>query len=159
MRGNVVLWFAVLLFACGCGTDFQEIADSRVDNDLLVNHEKREAIPFLEGEGHFYDLDGSTKIDGEIVLPLLKRLAEIAPTEQWMILRPKTTDSAFALLIELPGVASIEDAMAAAVQEADDKFPGFILQQWGREWLLMDLIDEDAYAFLKQADPEIDKQR
>jgi hypothetical protein len=42
---------------------------------------------------------------------------------------------------------------------ADDKFPGLILQQWGKEWLSMDLVDEETYKFLKKARPDIDKQR
>jgi hypothetical protein len=49
--------------------------------------------------------------------------------------------------------------MAKVVEEADDRFPGLILQQWGHEWLAINLIDQETYEFLKQSDPEIDKQR
>ena len=75
------------------------------------------------------------------------------------MLRPEKKNSAYAVLIKLPQDPQLVDRMAEAVQDADDKFSGFILQQWGREWLLLDLIDQQAYEFLKKTNPDIDKQR
>ncbi len=147
------------LCASGCGKDIQEIADQHVRKDMLDKHEKRAAIPFLEKQGQFFDLDGTTHVDREVVVPLLKRLKAIAATQQWAMLRPEKKNSAYGVLIELPKDPKIVDRMADAVQEADDKFSGFILQQWGHEWLLIDLIDQQSYEVLKKADPDIDKQR
>ena len=92
-------------------------------------------------------------------MPLLKRLKELAATEQWVMLRPEKKNSAYAVVIKLPPDPALVDRMADAVQEADDKFSGFILQQWGREWLLIDLIDQQSYEFLKKTNPDIDKRR
>ena len=51
------------------------------------------------------------------------------------------------------------DRMAQVVQEADDQFPGFIVQQWGHEWLAIDFLDQESYEFLKKSNPGMDKQR
>ena len=75
------------------------------------------------------------------------------------MIRPEKANSAYGMLIALPNDPKMVDQMAEAVQEADDKFSGLILQQWGHKWLLIDLIDKDAYEFLKQNDPDVDKQR
>ena len=139
--------------------DIQEIADQHVRKDMLDKHEKRAAIPFLEKQGQFFDLDGTTHVDREVVVPLLKRLKAIAATHSGPCSDPKRSNSAYGVLIELPKDPKIVDRMADAVQEADDKFSGFILQQWGHEWLLIDLIDQQSYEVLKKADPDIDKQR
>jgi hypothetical protein len=57
------------------------------------------------------------------------------------------------LFIELPDDEEIVEQMAQVVQEADDAYSRFIVQQWGYEWLGIALVDETAYAFLKKADP------
>lgn len=159
MRWMLCFWFGLALCAGGCGGDIKDFADRHVQNDMLTKHDKMEAIPFLENKGQFFDQDASTHVDREIVLPLLKRLKELTGTEQWAMIRPENTKAAYGMLIELPGDSQMVDQMAEAVQEADDKFAGLILQQWGRKWLLIDLIDQQAYEYLKQNDPDIDKQR
>jgi hypothetical protein len=153
----VSLGFA--LCAGGCGNDIQGIADQHVRADMLDKHDKREALPFFEQHGHFFDADSTTHVDNEVVVPLLKRLQELAATEQWVMLRPEKKSSAYAVLIKLPPDPQLVDRMAEAVQDADDKFSGFILQQWGHEWLLIDLLDQQAYEFLKKTNPDIDQQR
>jgi hypothetical protein len=159
MRRILYVWLAVVLASSGCRKDFKAIADQHVRKDMFTKHEKREALPFFEKHGKFYDLDGTTHVDQDVVVPLLKRLNEIAATEQWVLLRPKKTNSAYVLLIELPQDPNMVDQMAEAVQQADDNFSGFILQQWGHEWLAMNLIDQKSYEYLKKARPDIDKQR
>jgi hypothetical protein len=153
------LTIGLALLAGGCGSDIQEIADRHVQKDMLDKHEKHDAIAFLEGRGHFCDFDGTTHVDREIVLPLLKRLKELAPTDQWAMLRPEKADSCYGMLIALPDDRAIVDRMAAAVQEADDRFSGFILQQWGRRWLLINLIDQQTFEHLKALNPDIETQR
>jgi hypothetical protein len=143
----------------GCRQDIQEVADDHVRKDMLAHHEKREALPFLENHGQFFDMDGTTHVDRDVVVPLLKRLKELAATPQWAIMRPEKRDSAFAVLIELPKDKKLGDRMADAVQEADDKFSGLILQQWGHEFLMIDLIDQQSYEILKKSNPDIDNQR
>jgi hypothetical protein len=133
--------------------------DRHVRKDLLGKHPKAEALPFFENQGRYFDRDNTTHVDRDVVVPLLKRLGTIARTEQWVMLRPDRKDSAYALLVKLPSDRRVEDQMAEAVQEADDNFPGLILQQWGHEWLLMDRIDEKSYEYLKKVRPNIDKQR
>jgi hypothetical protein len=143
----------------GCTSDIQEVADRHVQVDLLDKHEKREAIPFFEKRGRFYDLDDTTHVDREVVLPLLKRLKELAPTDQWAVLRPEKANSSYGVLIGLPADPTVVDRMAEAVQEADDRFSGFILQQWGHRWLLINLIDEQTFEYLKASNPDLEKQR
>jgi hypothetical protein len=109
--------------------------------------------------GVAFAFDSTTSVDREVVLPLLKRLQEVYQSEQWVLLRPGNADSAVALFIELPDDEEVVERMAHVVQEADDAYSGFIVQQWGYEWLGIALVDETAYAFLKKVDPNVDKQR
>jgi hypothetical protein len=159
VRGPLYVLLVLPLCAIGCRNDIQEVADRHVQQDMLDKHDKREAISFLEDHRQFYDLDGTTHVDREIVLPLLKRLKELAQTEQWAMLRPEKANSSYGLLIALPDDPQIVDRMADAIQEADDKFSGFILQQWGHRWLLIDLIDQQTFEHLKASNPDIANQR
>ena len=171
-----IVCICLTLCAIGCGTDWKDFADRHVEKDMLSKNDKREAIPFLEQHGEFYGMETpadesdasdesadapaeNVNVDQEIVLPLLKQLKQVAPTEQWAMIRPEKKNSAYGILVALPDNPHLVDQMAAAVQEADDKFSGFILQQWGHEWLLIDLIDKQSYEYLKMNDPDIDKQR
>jgi hypothetical protein len=155
----LMLCLVLVLAAGGCRQDIQDVADRHVRNDMLAHHDKREAIEFLEKHGQFFDMDGTTHVDRDVVVPLLKRLKELTPTQQWAVLRPEKRDAAFAVLIELPKDRKLVDRMADAVQEADDKFSGLILQQWGHEWLMINLIDQESYEILKKSNPDIDNQR
>jgi len=153
--------FTCLLLApclAGCRPDLKRIADDHVQANIL-EHEKREAVPFFEEQGRLFDVDGSTNVDQQVVLPMLKQLQDVAATEQWVLLKPDKDDSAIAVLVQLPTDNEIVDRIADVVQAADDKFPGLILQQWGHEWLMMALIDQKAYEFLKKNKPDIEKQR
>jgi hypothetical protein len=159
-------WFTLLviglvLCATGCGgkPDYKRIADERVQDLLFDKYDRREAIPFFEESGQFFDTDATTSVDREVVLPLLRRLAEIDRTEQWVMLKPGMTDAALALLVKLPGDPEVVERMAEVVQEADDGYSGFIIQQWGYNWLQMALVDQSAYEFLKKSDPDVDIQR
>ncbi len=158
-RGFVPIWLGIALCASGCSHDFKAIADRLVETKLLDNHEKCEAIPFFEGGGRFYDNNETTTVDRDVVLPLLKRLHEVDPTEQWAVLRSDKKDRALALVIELPRTPETVDRMAEVVEQADANYSGFILQQWGHDWLKISLIDKETYEFLKKSDPDIDKQR
>jgi hypothetical protein len=75
------------------------------------------------------------------------------------MLSPEKANSSYGVLIELPQDPKIVDNMAQAVQEADDKFSGFILQQWGHRWLLINLIDQQTYESLKASNPDLENQR
>ncbi len=44
-------------------------------------------------------------------------------------------------------------------KQADDRCSGFILQQWGQRWLLINLIDKETFEYLKASNPDIEKQR
>jgi hypothetical protein len=161
MRFALVFCVGMVVCAAGCGgtPDWQEVGDDNVRNGLFPTHERREAIPFFEQNGRYIDRDEATTVDRDIVLPLLKNLQQVAATEQWVMIRPSDTNWAGALVVELPENSETVDRMAAVVQEADDKFPGFIVQQWGHEWLAMDFLDKETYEFLKKSNPEMDTQR
>jgi len=159
-------WFwllplAMMLCTAGCGgkPDYKRIADDRVQELLFDKYDRREAIPFFEERGQFFDADATTSVDRDVVLPLLQRLAEVDRTQQWVMLKPGKTDAALALLVQLPDDPDVVDRMAEIVQEADDGFSGFIIQQWGYDWLQMALVDQATYAFLKKSNPDVDIQR
>ena len=154
------LWLIPLcLLAVGCSPDIKQVADTMVTDDFLKKGNQVMAIPFFEKGGHYFDDDASTKVDREIVLPLLQKLDTISHTPQWVVPDERDPKRAFAVLIELPSDNSVVDTMAKAVEEADAKFDGMIMQQWGHRWLSIDLIDKAAADFFKKANPDFDKQR
>jgi hypothetical protein len=157
----VCLSIGLILCAVGCSRDpdWKAVGDDNVRESLFATHERQEAIPFFEKNGRYFDLDASTTVDRDVVLPLLKRLNEVAVTEQWVMLRPEEKGWAGALVIELPQDSETLERMAQVVQEEDDKFPGLIVQQWGHEWLAVDFLDQQTYEFLKKSNPDIDQQR
>jgi hypothetical protein len=159
IRWTVLAFLAVTLSLSGCRPDYKRIADEHVEANLLEQYESREAIAFFEERGRLFDADDTTRVDQQVVLPLLKQLNEVAPTQQWALLRPEDQDAAMVVLVELPPDPPTVDRMAEVVQAADDKFSGFIVQQWGHTWLMFNLIDQQAYEFLKKNQPEIDRQR
>jgi hypothetical protein len=143
----------------GCRPDYKVLGDEHVRQDLLDKHERREAIPFFEAHGRFFDLDEETTVDRDVVLPLLKRLQEAAPTDQWAILRPTDQDWALALVIRLPADAAAVDQMERLVREADDRYAGRILQQWGHAWLSIDFVDQEGAEFFDKAEADLKNQR
>jgi hypothetical protein len=161
MRAFVFLCLGTVFCAAGCSSDpdWKQLGDENVTDNLFATHERREAIPFFEKQGRYFDMDETTTVDRDVVLPLLKRLNEVASTEQWAIIRPTNDDWAGALVIALPDNPQTVDRMAQVVQEADEKFPGFIVQQWGHAWLAVDFLDKETYEFLKKSNPDMDKQR
>ena len=117
------LWLIPLcLLAVGCSPDIKQVADEMVTDDFLKKGNQVMAIPFFEKGGHYFDDDASTKVDREIVLPLLQKLDTISHTPQWVVPDERDPKRAFAVLIELPSDNSVVDTMAKAVEEADAKF-------------------------------------
>ncbi len=159
MREFLLAGVALILCAAGCGKDYKVIADRNVEKLVSGQQKKREAIAFFEKGGRFFDFDQTSDIDRKVVLPLLGRIREIAVTEQLVLLDSNDENRAFALVVKLPHDAATVDRIAQAVEEADATFAGLILQQWGRDWLVMDLVDQATYEFLKKNNPDIDKQR
>src|ERR1700730_5678649 len=127
----VFVCLGLMLCATGCSRDpdWKAVGDDNVRDGLFATHERQEAIPFFERNGRYFDLDASTTVDRDVVLPLLKRLNEVAPTEQWVMLRPEEKDWAGALVIELPQDSETVERMAQVVEEEDDRFPFLIVQQ------------------------------
>ncbi|RLS57506.1 MAG: hypothetical protein DWH91_04265 [Planctomycetota bacterium] len=156
-----VVWGITLggLLLSGCSPDIKGFADQMVANDYLKSGSHVAAIPFFEGGGHFYDQDASTHVDREVILPLLKKLHAAQSTDQWVVPDPQQKRQAIAVLIELPKDQAQVDALAQIVEQADAQFEGMILQQWGHQWLSIDLIDKASAEFFQQADPNFDKQR
>lgn len=162
MRVLILFWLGLAVCASvgGCGKpNFKQIADKRVQELLFDKYKKSDAIPFFEKKGKFFDTDETSTVDQTVVLPLLKSIVEVKETEQLVMLHPEKEDTAIALVVKLPSDKSTVDRMARVVQAADDNYDGFIIQQWGEEWLGLALIDKTAYEFLKKSKPNIDKQR
>ncbi len=146
-------------FAFGCSKDIKQVADQMVVDAFLKKGTQVTAIPFFEKGGQYFDEEGSTKVDREIVLPMLQKLFEISHTPQWVVPDERDPKQAFAVLIELPDDTSVVDAMAKVVEAADAKFDGMILQQWGHRWLSIDSMDRETAEFFKKTNPDFDKQR
>jgi hypothetical protein len=147
------------VWSVGCSPDIKQVADAMVTDDFLKKGTQVAAIPFFEQGGRYFDEDASTKVDREIVLPLLQKLYATSHTQQWVVPDERDPKQAFAVLIELPADEAVVDAMAKAVEAADAQFDGMIVQQWGHRWLSIDLMDKETMEFFKKTDPELEKQR
>ena len=154
----LALLATVCISGCG-GRDIKQVADQSVETDILAGAQKVDAVDFFEKGGTYYDDEDATGVDREILLPMLKRLLEVFPSEQWVVPREEEPTRAYAVLITLPDDKNVEDAMAKVVEAADDKFDGLILQQWGHRWLSIDFLDAETVEFLKKSDPDLEKQR
>src|SRR5262249_32787429 len=143
----------------GCGRDLKEFADQQVENNLLATHERREAIPFFENHGRFFDIDETTTVDPDVVLPLLKRLTDVARTEQWAIMRPDEKDWAFALLVNLHRNPQSGEEGGGVVEVAAAGFPGLILKKGGQECFSRDLIKKKTYDLKKKPDRVFARRR
>lgn len=149
----------LILGTLGCRPDYKRTADDLVEETYLGSEQRCNAIPFFEDGGRYFDDDDSTAVDREILLPLLKQLHDVARSQQWVVPHKDDAKRAFAILIELPHDKVLFDKMAKRVEEADARFPGLILQQWGHRWLSLDFVDEEQAEFFKRADPTIERQR
>lgn len=159
MRSIMPLVLGWVLCASGCGKDYKKVADRMVEQNLLKQEGRCEAIGFFEQGGHLFDQDDTTTVDRDVVLPMLKQVRETARTGQWVVPQSNNPKQALALLIELPDDKATVDRMAKDVEAADDKFSGLILQQWGHQWLSLDLIDQETAEFFKRTDPDLERQR
>ena len=148
-----------LLCAAGCGEDFKQTADSNVEAYIQQHLDRVPAVEFFEAGGSYYDDEESPEVDREILLPMLKQLLEISDTGQWVLPSKDDPKRAFAVLVEIPADKNIEQSMARIVEEADKRFDGLILQQWGHRWLSLDFLDQESVEFFKQSDPDFEKQR
>ena len=160
-RVRLFMPFVLGLVLCvgGCRKDYKKVADRMVEENLLKLEGRCEAIGFFDQGGRFFDDDETTTVDRDVVLPLLKQVRETARTDQWVVPQPNNAKQALALLIELPDDQATIDRMAKDVEAADDKFSGLILQQWGHQWLSLNLIDQETAEFFKRTDPDLERQR
>ena len=55
MRWTACFWLAVAICASGCGKDYKKVADRMVEENLLKQEGRCEAIGFFEQGGHLFD--------------------------------------------------------------------------------------------------------
>lgn len=140
MKLLALAMFALSLVGCG-GSEKAEF-DSLVDDVWLGEGTQLiDAVSYLEAGRRHHDYDGSgTTVDRDHALPLMKRLRdEFQLQPKAMISDDDTRDFATELLVALP--AGGHESIKQVVDEADDKYPGNITQEWGHKWLAISFLE------------------
>lgn len=145
-----LLVVVILLVSIGCGstaiTDAKAL-DVQIEEKWMPNHQMVDAIPFFEGGGHYEDYGES--IDQPHVLPLMKRFRDELSLKPMAIL--EDPQLAMAIVIEIPNDAAQRTRMRKMLQEADDAFPGLLMDNWGQKWLSLDFLDDNEVTMLKNS--------
>jgi hypothetical protein len=146
------LLIMVAAAACGCGNSAhtQAVAlDKQIEEKWMANRKVIDAVQFLEGGGHYENLgdDDEVPIDTPFVLPLIKRFRDEFSLSPVAVL--DDPQSAMAILVELPSDPAVRKRIGEVLQQADDAFPGLLLDNWGKKWLSLDFLDEKEAAALK----------
>ena len=123
--------------------DFKAITDKQVEQDWIVNLKKVDAIEFLNGGGHYADIEPveDLEMDQKVVRPLVERLKKDARLEVFALI-DQIPDRAFAFAARLPEDHSQRLLIKRIVKEADDAFPGVILRNYGYHWMYFSVLDE-----------------
>lgn len=158
LRSSMIAARALLLMpvmmVCGCGSSAitnAEALDKQIEERWMANRNVVDAITFLEGGGHYENLsdDDEVPIDKQYVLPLIKRFRDEFSLNPVAVL--DNPQSAMAILVELPADPAIRKRLGTALQDADEAFPGLLMDNWGEKWLSLDFLDENEVAALKNS--------
>lgn len=140
------LCLALAVASCsGCGSSAVSDAatlDQQIEEKWMANREVVDAIPFFEGGGLFENLGdaGEVPVDTTYVLPLLKRVRDELALKPVAIL--EGPQRALAILVELPSSPAQRKRLGGILQEADQAYPGLLMDHWGDKWLSLDFLDE-----------------
>lgn len=148
----LVLCGIISLTGCGRSREQAEAArmDRQVERDWMDGHEVVNAIEFFEKGGHYEDGDPElSSVDRDHVLPLAKRLQKELDLQPLVVLLDSET--AFAMVAELPTEEASRVKLRAILNEADDAFPGFLFDNWGQKWLSLDFLNELETQAIKDA--------
>ena len=140
-RANGVVAWLVLLAGCiGWDGGFDSLVDE-VWLDINAG-ELRNASEYLQAGGSHYDMDDSTRVDIEHVVPLCDRIERECAAECFAILFDDDSEGTFTIdiLVRLSR-GSHRGRIVAAIAEAEKRFPGKIDQTWGTRWMTFSFVD------------------
>lgn len=156
-RLSLALLTLLPLLTAGCGKpDLQEFADNYLRKNRLVGVETTDAVKFLENGGLYYDDPSdpeTTRLDAH-VLPLLKRIRDELKLEPLVTYRKDAPKQGRDLIIRLPASKAEQDRLQKVIDEAQAAFPGEIFQQWGHEYLALELFDQEEAAWYAESEKE-----
>jgi len=141
--------YGLLIGCCvlGCSQqperDLKGEFDAEVQQNYFGNFGKTDAIKLLEGAGVYVDSEepGDPKLDRPHILPLLKRLKAEFGMDPIAVTAMGDTKLILAVVAELP-VGVTEEVVREMLLDAQETFPGEILQQWGYRWLSLDFLSQ-----------------
>ncbi|MEZ6127506.1 MAG: hypothetical protein R3C59_02330 [Planctomycetaceae bacterium] len=134
-------------FVSGCSQqperDLKGEFDVEVQQNYFRNFGTTDAIKLLEAAGVYVDSEepDAQKLDRPHILPLLKRLKSEFGMDPIAVTTRKDPNLILAIVAELPPGVTQEEVRAMLL-DAQNTFPGEILQQWGYRWLSLDFLSQ-----------------
>lgn len=139
---------------CGCSDPAIQDAkdlDQQIEKRWMTDRQSVEAIPFLQQGGHYENIGAPDEIavDQSFLLPFLIRLRDEINLKPQALL--ETPEQAMAVIIEIPAESARRNQLRKVLQEADDAFPGLLMDNWGLTWVSIDYLDDREVDVLKRA--------
>jgi hypothetical protein len=147
----IIILAGLYFLLTAAGVDLQPQDDSRfsVDDRQIedVWMEGRDVVDALDffASGGVYESrrgDAAADIDQKYVLPLIKRLRDEHGLTVLVVKLEEPANTAMALIAEAPADREARNRVRAAILETADQFPGFAMQNWSRNWVSLDFLDE-----------------
>ncbi len=127
----------LVLGLAGCGGGYDHEFDSLVDEVWLdINAGKLvDATEYLRGDGWHYDAH-DTSVDRDLVIPLCQEIEQQHSAKCYGILYDDDSAGEFTseILVKL-SPSSNRNGIRKAIEAADSRFDGRIIQMWGNKWL------------------------
>lgn len=150
-------WLSIVVTtaAClGCGSSPVHdtiTLDQQIEEQWIAQRTVVDAIPFLERGGHYEDqeIEKGVSIDKQYVLPLIKQFRDELSLKPLAVL--DDPQFAMAILLELPQDTVQRQKIGHILQQADEAFPGLLMDNWGQKWLSLDFLDERELGALQKA--------
>lgn len=131
-------------------TDYKAQLDHQIEDGWMNGRESVDALKFFENGGIYENRDapGTTDIDQQYVIPLIKRLRDEHRLEVLVIVHDKLPNTAMAVIAEAPADRASRNKVRQTILEMTDSFPGLVTQNWSHHWVSLDFFDEEeAIAF------------
>jgi uncharacterized protein YlxP (DUF503 family) len=153
LGGLAVGLAAVMVYLSWPRVDYKAVLDRQITEEWMAGREVVDALEFFEKGGVYEnrDSDEAMDIDQKYVVPLVKRLKDEFHLNVLAIVEPDSTNTAMAIVAEVPPDRETRNKIRAAILETADKFPGFAMQNWSHNYVSLDFLDELEITPLREA--------
>lgn len=125
--------------------DDKALLDQQIEEGWMNGRETVDALQFFENGGIYENRDapGTTDIDQNYVIPLVKQLRDKHRLEVLVVMHDKIPNAAMAVIVEAPADRQSRNEVRQTILELTDFFPGLATQNWSHRWVSLDFFDEE----------------